>query len=293
MAFYGNDFASATLINNTEQILDGEMVAANTADFFRFVVTNATNRITVSYSNKTGSANTFSRLYDSTETQIDNYNNNGDQWDYTYTNIIDLAPGTYYLEMYRHSGGDSEYELNFWLSEGGGINVLHTTVASVEQFSAPDIKVDAIGETHITWDVSTIPYIGVDVTKIFDVYSSGKYYLSNPENFVIPPNFRNPSIIMMGHRLGVKTPFVQGDGQRYKIHGTVKAEGVSLVDKLLRLYDRTTGQLIGETRSDALGVYTFPNPLWQSSKYYVIAFDDMDAPDLQAVIHDALIPIAQ
>lgn len=293
MAFYGNDFASATLINSTEQILDGEMVAANTADFFRFVVTDATNRFTLKYRNIDGNSNTYTRLYDSTETQIDDYSNSSDAWEYTYIASLDLAPGTYYIELFRASGGDSNYELDFWLSEGGDITTLHTTVTGLEELSGQPVPIDAIGETHIEWDVSAIPYIGTDPTKILDSYSSGDWYYSNPENFVIPPNFRSPSIVMMGHRLGVSTPFIQGDAQRYKIHGTVKAEGVALADKMLRLYDRKTGQLMGETRSNALGQYTFPNPLWVDFKYYVIAFDDVDNPVLQAVIHDALIPIAQ
>lgn len=292
MAFYGNDFASATLLNNAQQILDGEMVAANTADFFRFAVTHPTNSIYIKYLNVTGNSNTWSRLYDSTEIQIDNYDNNGNSYEYTYHN--NLAPGTYYLELFRNSGGDSDYELTFQLIENGQLPVFHTSMHPVDTITdSSPLSVNAPADTIVDHDSVNTAWQITDPTTHLNVHRLEEVHENNFNGFTIPAEYRKPKMIMMGHRQGVSTPLVQGNGQRYKIHGTVKAEGVALVNKLLRLYDRTTGQLIGETRSDALGVYTFPNPLWQSSKYYVIAFDDMDNPDLQAVIHDALIPIAQ
>ncbi len=288
MAFYGNDFLTATLLNNYQYITDGEIVVgSNDHDFFRFVVSNATNRIIVS--GNQGNHNTTFRLYDSTETEIDSHTNNDDS--YFYNLPFDLAPGTYYLEYNPDNTFSEPYTLQFILNENDTFPPL----------TQPMIEPLYRGESDLTWLHDTIfdsnvvtihyapslpPYNNVVTSQFPSLIDLG---------YTIPDAFYDTKIIMVGKRLGTSVPLKRKSdiSPRYVIKGKVQENGVDLPNKTVRLYDRDGGELIGETITDALGNYRFPNPLWQDSKYYVIAFDDLSNPILQAVIHDALIPFEE
>jgi len=79
--------------------------------------------------------------------------------------------------------------------------------------------------------------------------------------------------------------------QFYNLRGTVSESGVPRTNTLMRLYDRSTGEMMAETFSDGVGDWIFTSVfLILTSRYYVVAFDDITTPVKQAVIHDFLIP---
>lgn len=290
MAFYGNDFASATLLNNYQSITDGEIVVgSNDHDFFRFTVSSATNRIFMH--GRQGNHNTTLRLYDSTETEIDSNVENGDYFIYTFPE--NLPTGTYYIEYNPDNTFSEPYSFDFFLTENGNYPSITNQMIDIDSYSeadetfAHDVDVD-LDLTRIFLAPVLPPYNQQFKTFNITMHNIG---------FTIPAEFYNQKIIMMGNRIGASVPVKIASSalteDRYVLAGKVQENGVDLPGKTVRLYDRATGELLGETITDALGNYRFGNPLWQDSKYYVIAFDDLNAPILQAVIHDALIPFVE
>ena len=75
----------------------------------------------------------------------------------------------------------------------------------------------------------------------------------------------------------------------YGVSGTVEEEGV-FVERTVRLYKRSTGELVDETISDyADGGFLFLVP--DQAEHYVVALDDIsDATDYDALIYDRVIP---
>ncbi len=288
MAFYGNDFLSATLLNDYQYITDGEIVVgSNDHDFFRFVVGNATNRVFIS--GYQGNHNTTIRIYDSSETQIDFKTVNDD---YFFFNLAeDLAPGTYYIEYNPYNTFSEPYSLQFILTQNGSFPALDKTM--IDPLYRGESDLTWLHDTIVDTDVITLhyapalpPYNNVVTSQFPSVIDLG---------FTIPAAFYDTKIIMVGKRLGTSVPLkrLSDTSPRYVIKGKVQENGIDLPGKTVRLYDRDGGELIGETITDALGNYRFPNPLWQDQKYYVIAFDALSNPILQAVIHDALIPFEE
>lgn len=83
-----------------------------------------------------------------------------------------------------------------------------------------------------------------------------------------------------------ETQYPRGDIAQYTVYGIIRIDGVRAPNKTLRLYDRKSGELISETVSDANGDWSFAAKVDESKDYYVIAFDDMNMPLLQAIISD-------
>ena len=77
----------------------------------------------------------------------------------------------------------------------------------------------------------------------------------------------------------------------YHVKGRVTYDGENQQDILLRLYDRATGVLMGETISEFDGTYEFTTKVLGTDKYYVVAFDKTSIPVLNAKIKDYLDPI--
>ncbi len=72
------------------------------------------------------------------------------------------------------------------------------------------------------------------------------------------------------------------------LSGVVTIGGAPTPNTVVRAYFRDTGVLIGETRTDATGSFTFAN-LDPAGLYYVIALDDITAgPAYNAQIRDAV-----
>lgn len=75
-----------------------------------------------------------------------------------------------------------------------------------------------------------------------------------------------------------------------QISGIVKLQGVPIADRIVRLYYRKNGVLIGSIKTDSTGTFQFLN-LDPSDRYTVIAFDDTNtSPDFNAQIFDILTP---
>ena len=62
------------------------------------------------------------------------------------------------------------------------------------------------------------------------------------------------------------------------------------VGNLIRLYDRVSGEMVDYTYTDAAGNYSFPSGLTVGDKYFIVAFDDVDAPTLEAKVNDFIDP---
>lgn len=71
------------------------------------------------------------------------------------------------------------------------------------------------------------------------------------------------------------------------ISGVVTQSGIGPVERVVRVYRRSDGQMAGETRSDpGTGAYSFSN-LLVGEEYFVVAFDDTtSSPDFNAIIYD-------
>jgi hypothetical protein len=80
------------------------------------------------------------------------------------------------------------------------------------------------------------------------------------------------------------------DQVKHGIYGTVTYEDLPGAGLLLRLYDRTTGELLSETTSDGSGNYDFNYWVPEGHKYYVVAFDSNLVPIYNAKIRDYLDP---
>ncbi|MFW6001922.1 MAG: DUF2341 domain-containing protein [archaeon] len=76
----------------------------------------------------------------------------------------------------------------------------------------------------------------------------------------------------------------------YKVSGTVEEEG-SPVERTVRLYKRSSGELVEETTSDGgTGEFAFTG-MKNNDEHYVVALDDIsDETDYNALIYDRIVP---
>lgn len=84
-------------------------------------------------------------------------------------------------------------------------------------------------------------------------------------------------------------PHSQGFGA---IVGIVAEDGVPKVNAPVRLYDRTTGQLVREARSVADGGYVFSGLSTETDDYIVMATDEDGTPKKNALVYDRIRPIS-
>jgi hypothetical protein len=73
------------------------------------------------------------------------------------------------------------------------------------------------------------------------------------------------------------------------IAGEVRENDVGVNGRLVRLYNRRTGELVGEIRTTGTGDFVIPagDP---NAAHFVIAFDDDISPDYNAKIYDNVVP---
>ena len=76
-----------------------------------------------------------------------------------------------------------------------------------------------------------------------------------------------------------------------KISGTVRDGAGVGVARVVRVYSRASGQLLGETTSASDGTYTCPLYGGELEEVFVVALDDDAPPDYNAAIIDKQIPI--
>lgn len=69
------------------------------------------------------------------------------------------------------------------------------------------------------------------------------------------------------------------------VNGIVKENGVAIANKVVRLYDATTGEFLAEVKTDGAGAFSFPG--FGKPSVQVIARDN---PTYDAQIHDSIIP---
>lgn len=71
--------------------------------------------------------------------------------------------------------------------------------------------------------------------------------------------------------------------------GEVQEDSVGVEGRLVRVYNRRTGELVGEARTNATGDFVIP-AIDPTLPHFIVAFDDDVAPDYNAKIYDNVIP---
>lgn len=270
MAF-GTDFNSATLIDMST-VISGELQSGDADHYFRVAPKANTDYIYVHIPDRQESV----YLYDSTETLITSTSSSQSNPQL----IVDATQTEYFIRVSMGSAGP--YTMYVFASVNGVFDGYNEVVGGTHEVN--------------TGVVASKPsYMGTLGDKTAPI-TSDKVRSSESTRIVIdtvfkaPKNYFNLTMVNLSQARRFVEPIKTDFSKVYRIEGTVKREGVA-VSVLMRLYDRKTGLLICETQSDPAGNYVFQTRLHKDSKYYVIAFDDMENPDLQAVVHDALIPI--
>lgn len=283
----GSSFATAELLDAWED--RNEFLPGSTGEhYYRFTISNATNNVQI-----TGLALDDSvspgceiEIYDGTESLIENVNDNGGGQNSSHR-LENLATGTYYIVVFDAGGTqDLSYNLVIYLIENG----VHPTLLHTD-----DSEVDWDIDEFYVLSTAMYEFDNMDYNEPLSAfYQTGENETEwgiESHNKNIPAyKTRNPLVIN-----GVNNNRIFGNQLKaqYSINGTVKREGVAVQNGLLRLYDRDSGELIDSTYSDASGNYSFAARVDPDFKYYIVAFDDIDAPILQAVIHDFLDPILE
>ncbi|MFZ4537179.1 hypothetical protein [Propionivibrio sp.] len=75
------------------------------------------------------------------------------------------------------------------------------------------------------------------------------------------------------------------------IFGIVAEDGVAKVDSPVRLYDRTTGQLVRAVTTNVDGGYVFSGLDETTSDYMVLAVDNDGANKKNALVYDYITPM--
>lgn len=98
----------------------------------------------------------------------------------------------------------------------------------------------------------------------------------------------SPSIY---HTLNItqKNTFIfNPEDHRYKIEGVVEVSNVPTGYLLVRLYKKSSGELISQTTSLSDGSFIFNNIANITSGYFIVAFDSTTSPIYNAVIFDRI-----
>lgn len=284
----GSSFATAELLDAWED--RNEFLPGSTGEhYYRFTISNATNNVQITGLALDDSASLGCRIeiYDSTETIIEYANDDGlGQFDSSHR-LTDLPTGTYYIVVYDATRTqDLSYNIVFYLVENG----VHPTVLHTDDF-------------EVNWDIDEFYVLSTAMYEFDNMdyneplsafYQTGgneiEWGIESHNKNVPDYKTRNPLVIN-----GVNNNRIFGNQLKaqYSINGTVKREGVAVQNGLLRLYDRASGELIEQTYSDTNGNYSFSARVDPDFKYYIVAFDDVENPILQAVIHDFLDPILE
>lgn len=263
---YSAVFGTAFPITNPMNINDGAIIIANPNHMWSMSVVNATNIVIfkVSVINQSSIIGII-RIFDNTQVQLASVSAN------TGLIILSNVPvGTLYFELVLSSGASIyEYAAIAMIYENGVAPTIPAPTAII------DITPKILNSAPT---ILPIPTLIEDNTLSLN----GVQPLLNP-------------VVKLKH-LGNRSESIFSNSvisQFYHIKGTVSEGGTIRAGVLMRLYDRNTGDLMGETYSDASGNWIFNSVFLEiSKKYYVVAFDDETLPIKQAEIHDFLIPIA-
>jgi hypothetical protein len=73
--------------------------------------------------------------------------------------------------------------------------------------------------------------------------------------------------------------------------GSVKEAGNPVPNAVVRVYERASGFFVAETRTNAAGLFAFPNQRQASIDYYVIALDPEGGALYNGLIYDRVAPV--
>lgn len=187
------------------------------------------------------------------------WNNDGSANPATFVNGIDTS--TFRADRVTPAIG---------FSTGGGITQVYFADAEFN-YSEPS------GYSSIEETVVTTAWRGEDPA----------YAYADPASF--PTDIGEPNVIGDLGTDNFSRTVAFPAGPVKTIAGEVQEEGVGVEGRLVRLYNRSTGELVGEFRSNALGEFLIPaaDP---AARHFVVAFDDDITPDYNAKIYDNVIP---
>lgn len=107
---------------------------------------------------------------------------------------------------------------------------------------------------------------------VFDISPTNT--ISNRQTIItLPANADVTTIVSCDYSIGT-------------MQGTVIDEAGSPAARRVRIHDRESGRIVGEAYSGEDGMFTIGVYAINKGPFYVIAFDDDDAPDLNALIFD-------
>jgi hypothetical protein len=108
------------------------------------------------------------------------------------------------------------------------------------------------------------------------------------EDFVTSLTTKN-----MWPRLGVSTRigYLQPVPVSGTFSGSVLEAGVPVPNAVVRVYERASGYFVAETRTNASGLFSFPNQRQGSIDHYVIALDPEGGALYNALIFDRVAPV--
>lgn len=269
----GSDFATAELIGLSSKTQD-ELNATVTDHYYKVQPPANTDWLYLWTPDRR--ENLY--LYDSSQALI---TSTTDSQTTALNTLNPTASSDYYIRVNRYS--DGPYSL-IVLASVDGVVINYSNVGGITE------NKDERGFKYQQW--------ATEIDRLAPV-TADNVHVTDPErvNYTsdVPPkfNFFGLKTVVLGSHQTFHQPIKSPNVKHYNIEGNVQRKGSAIPNALLRLYDRKTGLLIGETRSNGVGEYRFDTRLNADDKYYVIAFDDMEAPELQAVILDYLIPITQ
>jgi len=254
MSDHGSSFGTATVLAQPTDYQTGIVEFLGDEDFFTFSITNATNVVVVIYQDLPDPNNSNpagQALIDLHDGTFTLVTPTSFQNSDSYTQrlYVNLPVDTYYAKLYR------------------SINVAYRRYL----FSSWVWENNVFVDNHTTDEAIEL------YTKSIAFDSS---IINNGNMFQLCPTVPKRTNHWI-HNVDIT--------EKYQVSGTVYQDGGTVAGRLLRLYDRTTGELIGETTSDVGGAYNFDTLLFSDAKYYVVAFDD-GVPDLQAKVRDYLTP---
>lgn len=285
MPDYGDDFATATTVSFPTSLV-GEMRADNNVDFIRIVPTPGADFISIDYFG----VNYYRlQIFDSSQTQL--YNEPGGFETY---NIFPPFDSEYFIKITPYNATNfGYYYINIFEFTDNSGDPLFDSIEDRTESQLDDffLGIDILANGNFKEKYET-PYMfnSYSPANSFDVSETP---IHHQIEFTYPPGFNKPKVIINNTRSHEATNrFIVPVGvTRYVVEGKVTVLGAAAPERMVRLYDRQSGELIDQTKTDTNGNYKFTTYVSGDHKYYVIAFDDMDAPELQAVVHDALIPI--
>lgn len=183
------------------------------------------------------------------------WNNNGS------ANPVTLVGG---IDVSAFTGGQAAPAASFSVPGGAILGNFNTS----DFVYTPPTGYISVGEYDVTIADNPIALLAPVVTEATQD--------GNPFMGMVPEGYHIPAAI-----------FPAGPVQL--IAGEVRENDVGVPDRIVRIYNRTTGDLIGTTRTNSVGEFSIPAKD-SDAQHYVIALDDEVDPEYNAKIYDRVLP---